>query len=96
MPQTEPRSATYQCLNCRLAQRAEVRRHGRTKLATRGAARADANTSLAMLLALKRCPRCGYFDKGVAEHNRKTVRKLFRTRMTFVPLRSASRRSASV
>lgn len=27
-----------------------------------------------MLLALKHCPRCGYFDRGVAKHNRDTVR----------------------
>ncbi len=27
-----------------------------------------------MLLALKRCPRCGYYDRGVASANRQTVR----------------------
>jgi hypothetical protein len=26
-----------------------------------------------MLLALKRCPRCGHFDRGVAEHNKRTL-----------------------
>ncbi|MEO8702095.1 MAG: hypothetical protein ABI867_18775 [Kofleriaceae bacterium] len=27
-----------------------------------------------MLLALKRCPRCGHFDRNIAQHNRHTVR----------------------
>ena len=28
---------------------------------------------MAMLLALKRCPRCGYFDKRIAQHNRRSL-----------------------
>ena len=51
------RSAIYQCLNCRLAQRVQV----------------DGDP-VATLLALKRCPRCGYYDHGVASHNRRTLR----------------------
>ena len=38
------------------------------------AGRADANTRVAMMLALKRCPRCGHFDKAVADHNRYNLR----------------------
>jgi hypothetical protein len=60
--------ATYQCLNCALAQRAEVR--GRR---TRRSTQENAQNSMAMLLALKRCPRCGYFDKRVAQHNRRAM-----------------------
>jgi len=67
-------SATYQCLNCRLAQRVEVRTSSAGATRARGAPRSDANTSLAMLLALKKCPRCGHFDRSVASHNRHTVR----------------------
>jgi hypothetical protein len=69
-------NTTYQCLNCRLAQRAEVRTSSApsTTARARGAHRTDANTSVAMLLALKRCPRCGYYDRGVASANRQTVR----------------------
>ncbi|HEU0031924.1 MAG TPA: hypothetical protein VFQ53_14930 [Kofleriaceae bacterium] len=66
--------STFQCINCRLAQRAEVRGAKSTGSRARGAPRIDANTPVAMLLALKRCPRCGYFDRGVAAHNRHTVR----------------------
>jgi hypothetical protein len=33
----------------------------------------SANSSMAMLLALKRCPRCGHFDRGVADHNKRTL-----------------------
>jgi hypothetical protein len=68
------RAVTYHCLNCRLAQRAEVLRSSIGISRGRHAARADANTRVAMLLALKRCPRCGHFDRGVAKHNRQTVR----------------------
>ena len=63
---------TFQCLSCRHVQRAEVR--------VRGAARAprdaqpEVHTRIAMLLALTRCPRCGYFDRGVASHNRHSRR----------------------
>jgi hypothetical protein len=60
--------ATYQCLNCALAQRAEVRGPRR-----RRATQENAQNSMAMLLALKRCPRCGYFDKRVAQHNRRAM-----------------------
>jgi len=66
--------ATYQCLKCRLAQRAEVRTSKAHTTARRGAHRADANTAMAKILALKKCPRCGHYDRGVAEHNRHTVR----------------------
>ncbi len=69
-------NTTYQCLHCRLAQRAYVdtgRDPQRTPNA-RGAGRSEANNVTAMLLALKRCPRCGYFDRGVASANRQTVR----------------------
>jgi hypothetical protein len=68
-------NTTYQCLNCRLAQRAEVKTAGSQNIKRlRGVPRTDANTSMAMLLALKRCPRCGHFDRNVAKNNRHTVR----------------------
>jgi hypothetical protein len=68
-------STTYRCLHCRLAQRAEVR-SSRAITATqlRGVPRMEANAKVAMLLALKRCPRCGYFDRSVAKHNRYNLR----------------------
>lgn len=28
---------------------------------------------MAMLLAIKRCPRCGHYDRGVAGHNKRTL-----------------------
>jgi len=62
------RSATYQCLNCALAQRAEIR--GRR---SRRSTQENAQNSMAMLLALKRCPRCGYFDRRIAAHNRRAL-----------------------
>jgi hypothetical protein len=67
-------NATYQCLHCRLAQRAEVRTIMLSSHHMRGAGRGDANSALAMLLALKRCPRCGHFDRRIASFHRHTVR----------------------
>lgn len=66
-------STTFHCLKCRLAQRAEVR----VRLPDTNKQRVhawQANTRLAMMLALKRCPRCGYYDRGVAKHNRYNLR----------------------
>jgi hypothetical protein len=63
-------NTTYQCLNCRLAQRAEVVGTSTYVHRRRGAGRGEANTSMAMLLALKRCPRCGHFDRNVANNNK--------------------------
>jgi len=60
----------FNCLNCRLAQRAHVRSRAVTQPVTTH----HANTTVAMLLALKRCPRCGYYDRGVAKHNRHNLR----------------------
>jgi hypothetical protein len=62
-------NATYQCLNCRLAQRAEVR----TVMLPRPNA-SGANTGLATLLALKHCPRCGHYDRNIERYHRHTVR----------------------
>jgi hypothetical protein len=62
-------NATYQCLNCRLAQRAEVR----TIMLSRPNA-SGANTGLATLLALKHCPRCGHYDRNIERYHRHTVR----------------------
>lgn len=67
-------NATYQCLNCRLAQRAEVRTVMLPAPQVRGQSRVQANTGLATLLALKHCPRCGHFDRNIANHHRHTVR----------------------
>jgi len=67
-------NATYQCLHCRLAQRAEVRTIMLPSRRARGAGRGDANSALAVMLALKRCPRCGHYDRGVADHHRQTIR----------------------
>jgi hypothetical protein len=64
-------------MKCRLAQRADVitRERGRSQHGgPRGAGRADANTRVAMMLALKRCPRCGHYDHAVAKHNRYNLR----------------------
>jgi len=62
------RSTTYQCLNCSLARRAEVRSSRRSRPTL-----SEANSSMAMLLAIKRCPRCGHYDRGVAGHNKRTL-----------------------
>ena len=62
-------NATYQCLNCRLAQRAAVRTILLEDTRHRGA-----NTALATLLALKHCPRCGHYDRNIAAFHRHTVR----------------------
>jgi uncharacterized membrane protein len=70
-------STTYHCLKCRLAQRADVKVPDRRPAAparATTAGRGDANTRVAMMLALKRCPRCGHFDKAVAQHNRYNLR----------------------
>jgi hypothetical protein len=66
-------STTFHCLKCRLAQRAEVRLR-RQETAKPTAHAWQANTRVAMLLALKRCPRCGYYDRGVEKHNRHNLR----------------------
>ncbi|MBX3157561.1 MAG: hypothetical protein KF773_16420 [Deltaproteobacteria bacterium] len=66
----------FHCLKCRLAQRADVVTRARRPPppARSTAGRADANTRVAMMLALKRCPRCGHYDKAVAQHNRYNLR----------------------
>jgi hypothetical protein len=66
-------SATYQCLNCRLAQRAEIRVVSLPSPEVHRR-RPSANSAMAMLLALKRCPRCGHYDRTIAEYNRHTAR----------------------
>jgi hypothetical protein len=63
-------NATYQCLHCRLAQRAEVR----TIMLPHGRGASQANTTLATLLALKHCPRCGHYDRQIEAYHRNTVR----------------------
>ena len=63
-------ATVFNCLNCRLAQRAHVRAHVVSVPQTTH----HANTTVAMLLALKRCPRCGYFDRGVAKTNKHNLR----------------------
>lgn len=60
--------ATYQCTHCQLAQRVEVR----TVMLPR--AGRDPHSSLAMLLALKHCPRCGHYDRGIESYHRQTRR----------------------
>jgi hypothetical protein len=66
-------STTFHCLKCRLAQRAEVK--VRLPDVTRPRVHAwQANTRVAMMLALKKCPRCGYYDRGVEKHNRYNLR----------------------
>lgn len=69
MTGTMGNSTTFHCLKCRLAQRAEVkvRLPDTTKVRVHAW---QANTRVAMMLALKRCPRCGYYDRGVEKHNR--------------------------
>jgi uncharacterized membrane protein len=69
-------STTFHCLKCRLAQRADVLTRERRPVqpARTSAGRGDANTRVAMMLALKRCPRCGHYDKAVAQHNRYNLR----------------------
>jgi hypothetical protein len=63
-------NATYQCLHCQLARRAEVRTVMVPERRARGAGRGDANSTLAMLLALKRCPRCGHYDRAIESYHR--------------------------
>jgi hypothetical protein len=73
MTGTMGNSTTFHCLKCRLAQRAEVR----VRLPDNNKLRVhawQANTRVAMMLALKRCPRCGYYDRGVEKHNRYNLR----------------------
>ena len=65
-------NTTYQCMQCRLAQRAEVRVVSLPRQNEIG--RHHANTAMAMLLALKRCPHCGHYDRDIAAHNRHNVR----------------------
>jgi hypothetical protein len=65
---------TYQCLHCRLAQRAEVRVISLNLPDRPGYHRGSANSAIAMLMALKKCPRCGHFDREIANHNRHNVR----------------------
>lgn len=60
--------ATYQCTHCQLAQRVEVRT---VMLPTPGR---NPQSNLAMLLALKHCPRCGHYDRGIEHYNRQTRR----------------------
>jgi hypothetical protein len=67
-------NTTFQCLNCRLAQRAEVRAVSLPSPRAGGLGYNKANTMVAMLLALKHCPRCGHYDRNIAQHNRHTVR----------------------
>jgi hypothetical protein len=70
MSRMQGHATMFNCLNCRLAQRAHVRSRAVTQPVTTH----HANTTVAMLLALKRCPRCGYYDRGVAKHNRHNLR----------------------
>jgi hypothetical protein len=70
MSRMKGHATVFNCLNCRLAQRAHVRAHAVAVPQTTH----HANTTIAMLLALKRCPRCGYFDRGVAKHNKHNLR----------------------
>jgi hypothetical protein len=59
-------------LNCRLAQSAEVRVVSLPP--PHAGQRANANSAIAMLLAIKRCPRCGHYDRNIAQYNRHTAR----------------------
>src|SRR5262245_50179645 len=70
MSRMKGHSTVFNCLNCRLAQRAQVH----SRVVTAPQTTHHANTTIAMLLALKRCPRCGHFDRGVAKHNKHNLR----------------------
>ena len=70
MSRMQGHATMFNCLNCRLAQRAQVH----SRIVTQPQTTHHANTTIAMLLALKRCPRCGHFDRGVAKHNKHNLR----------------------